>query len=327
MIIANPIYDSVFKFLLEDLDISRELLSAIIGEEILEIVVKPQEQTMESKLHLLSVYRVDFKALIQTSTGERKKVLIEIQKSSHSYDLMRFRRYLGNNYLEDDEIGGNKMVLPLLPIYFLGFNLSIKRPVLKIGRSYQDVGTGEIVEEKDNFIENLSHDCFVVQIRSLPHETRTQLERILSVFNQSFLFDTNQKWLLSYPLQSEDKLVNRMLKRLSFAAESSEMKSQIRLEETFDASLDSYLRAKDQLLEQKDAELGQKDAELGQKDAELGQKDAELGQKDAELGQKDAELGQKDAELGQKDAELGQKEKENQALLQRILELEKLQKK
>ena len=31
MIIANPIYDVVFKYLLEDADIARDLLSTILG--------------------------------------------------------------------------------------------------------------------------------------------------------------------------------------------------------------------------------------------------------------------------------------------------------
>jgi hypothetical protein len=292
MIIANPIYDSVFKFLLEDIDIAKHLLSSIIGEEIIELDTKPQEQTVDSSRHGLSIFRVDFKALIKTQTGERKKVLIELQKSSHAYDVLRFRNYLGVNYTQADEVDGIKQALPLLPIYFLGFNLSVNRPVLKIGRSYQDVGTGEFIEEKDKFIENLSHDCFVVQIPALPNVTRTKLEKLLSVFNQRFQFDKEQKWLLSYPGESEDADVKRILRRLSLAAESSEVKDKIRMEETFDASLEGYLRGRDLVIEQKEAEIEQKEAVIEQKEAVIEQK-----------------------------------EKENQALLQRILELEKLQKK
>ena len=49
MIIANPIYDVVFKYLLEDIDIARELLSTILGEEIIGLEVKPQETAMENQ--------------------------------------------------------------------------------------------------------------------------------------------------------------------------------------------------------------------------------------------------------------------------------------
>ena len=41
MIIANPIYDVVFKYLLEDVEIARELLSTILGEP--EVVHIDQE--------------------------------------------------------------------------------------------------------------------------------------------------------------------------------------------------------------------------------------------------------------------------------------------
>ncbi len=48
MLIANPIYDSVFKFLLEDLNIARRFLSTIIGEDIVELTVQSLEQSAPS---------------------------------------------------------------------------------------------------------------------------------------------------------------------------------------------------------------------------------------------------------------------------------------
>ena len=78
MIIANPIYDSVFKFLLEDIDVAKRFISNIIGEEIIELTFKPQEQTTLSTKYLLTVFRLDFKALIKTPSGGHKKVLIEL---------------------------------------------------------------------------------------------------------------------------------------------------------------------------------------------------------------------------------------------------------
>jgi hypothetical protein len=43
ILIANPIYDVVFKYLLEDAFIAKELLSTILGVGIVELTVKPQE--------------------------------------------------------------------------------------------------------------------------------------------------------------------------------------------------------------------------------------------------------------------------------------------
>ncbi|MFN0037529.1 MAG: hypothetical protein ACKVUS_20905 [Saprospiraceae bacterium] len=315
MLIANPIYDTVFKFLLEDTAVAKQLISAIIGEEIVELEAKPQEQTTVSNKFLLTVFRVDFKAVVKTANGDLKKILIELQKSNHAFDILRFRHYLGTNYSQTDEVNGMKMNLPLLPIYFLGFNLSVKRPVLKIGRSYQDVATGEILKEKDDFIENLSHDCYVVQIRNLPPQMRSKLEKLLSVFDQKWVFDQDQKWLLKYPSDGDDADMRLILKRLSLAAESPVMKEQIRVEEEFDTSMENVLRANEII-------IAQNEIIIEQKKAVIEQKEAVIEQKEAVIEQKEAVIEQKEAVIEQKEAVIEQKEKENQGLLQRIAELE-----
>ena len=73
MLIANPIYDVVFKYLLEDIEIARELLSTILGEEIVNLELKPQETATEHTSYSISIIRFDFKAIIKTKNGETKK--------------------------------------------------------------------------------------------------------------------------------------------------------------------------------------------------------------------------------------------------------------
>ena len=43
MLIANPIYDVVFKYLMDDSKIAKLIISSIIAEEIEELVFKPIE--------------------------------------------------------------------------------------------------------------------------------------------------------------------------------------------------------------------------------------------------------------------------------------------
>jgi hypothetical protein len=285
MIIANPIYDAVFKFLLEDLSIAKTIVSTIIGEDIIELEVRPQEQTSFSEKYFLTVFRLDFKAIIRTTDGKEKKVLIELQKSKNAFDLQRFRHYLGTNYSVADDIDGYRVPLPIIPIYFLGFPLSFDSPVVKIGRQYTDLTSGRVFNQKDEFIEKISHDCFVVQISRLTGEMRTRLERVLSIFNQQWLFDRDKKWLLKYEEDSKDidPETLKILKRLSMAAESDIIRESIKVEETFDDSMDALLREKEQIIEVKDAQIEQKDAQIEQKDAQIEQKDAQIEQKDAEI--------------------------------------------
>ena len=65
MKLANPIYDTVFKYLMKDTEIARRLLSKIIGEEIIEIEVRPQEHTYKTEKHDITILRFDFKATIE----------------------------------------------------------------------------------------------------------------------------------------------------------------------------------------------------------------------------------------------------------------------
>ena len=292
MIIANPIYDTVFKFLMEDLSVAKTIISAIIGEDILDLSVKPQEETTFSEKYFLTVFRLDFKAIIKTADGTEKKVLIELQKSKNFFDLQRFRHYLGKNYSTPDDVDGYRLSLPIVPIYFLGFPLSIPSAVLKIGRTYKDLSSGEIINKKDEFIESLSHDSFVVQISKLHGEMKTKMERILSIFNQKWIFDEDNKWLLQYDEDNKelDEETRKILKRLSIAAESHEVKEQIKAEETFDDSMDRALRIKEIIIEQKETLIEQKEAVIEQKEAVIEQKDIELKEQNLKLIQQQKEL-------------------------------------
>ncbi|MFM9952200.1 MAG: hypothetical protein ACKV1O_29990, partial [Saprospiraceae bacterium] len=156
MIIANPIYDVVFKYLLEDVEIARELLSIILGEEVQSVEVKPQETSTETSGDI-RILRFDFKAVVKKKSGEINKVLIELQKAKQAFDVMRFRRYLGDNYRKEDAVINNdglseKRPLPIITIYFLGFPLdNIQSGVVKINREYRDVVTQEILDIKEDF--------------------------------------------------------------------------------------------------------------------------------------------------------------------------------
>jgi hypothetical protein len=306
MIIANPIYDTVFKFLMEDLSIAKTIISVIIGEDIVDLSVKPQEETTFSEKYFLTVFRLDFKAIIKTVDGTEKKVLIELQKSKNSFDLQRFRHYLGKNYSTPDDLDGYRVSLPIVPIYFIGFPLTIPSSVLKIGRTYQDLSSGEIIDKKDDFIESLSHDSFVVQISKLHGEMKTKMERILSIFNQKWIFDEDNKWLLQYDEDNKDldEETRKILKRLSIAAESNQVKEQIKAEETFDDSMDRALRMKEIVIEEKEAVIEQKEAVIEQKEAVIEQKEAVIEQKEAVIEQKDIELKEKDSKLLEQQKEL-----------------------
>ncbi len=237
MIIANPLYDVVFKYLLEDMDIAKEFLSTILKEEILYVEPKPQETVTEvSADGDIRIIRFDFKVTIETPTGELKKTLIELQKLKQSFEIMRFRRYLGDNYAkEDDVISGDgtviKMPLPIVTIYILGFLLEkLKTAVVKINREYRDVLTDTVIPNiKEDFVELLTHDSYVIQARLLAPEAKTKLERVLQIFNPKF--KTPDRHKLNFTGNTEEPIVQKMLNRLQRAIADEELRRNMDVED------------------------------------------------------------------------------------------------
>jgi hypothetical protein len=78
MVIANPIYDVVFKRMMENESVAKFFIGTLLEEAIESVEVKPQEFTYTDELAGLAVFRLDFVATIKTATGALKKILIEI---------------------------------------------------------------------------------------------------------------------------------------------------------------------------------------------------------------------------------------------------------
>ena len=188
MRIANPIYDVVFKYLLDDEKVARLMLSALLGREVLELECRATELRHEVAPSVL-VLRLDFAATVRLADGSRQLVLIEIQKAHNPTDILRFRRYLGSQYAATTNVyldaEGRSQALPIVTIYFLGQGLELTTaPVVRVNRQYWDAATGEELPITEPFVEALTHDCIVVQINRLKNRRRTDLEQLLAVFDQ-----------------------------------------------------------------------------------------------------------------------------------------------
>jgi len=269
MLIANPIYDVVFKYLMEDTEIAKGFISSIIGEEIVELTLRPQESSSRSSAFDIIIFRLDFHAIIKTPQGAYKKILIELQKSKNLADIMRFRRYLGENYRKADEIGEGShketVPLPIIPIYFLGFKLrNIPTPVVKINRQYIDMRTTGVMDVEEEFIEKLSHDSFVIQIPRLSNNVQTALEWLLTVFNQAYATSDKKTLELSPQAVGKNALLSRMVTRLRLAISEPEIIDKILLEEEVENEIKKHIR-KNQALEEANKELGEQNKELLEK--------------------------------------------------------------
>jgi hypothetical protein len=281
MILANPIYDVVFKYLMEDTEIARRLLSKITGEDIIDISVQPQEYVGRSDKFEVIILRLDFKATIKTKEGKRKKVLIELQKGKNSADIMRFRKYLGDNYRKEDGSSSDrekKEALPIITIYFLGFRLaSVQTSVMKVNRDYIDLITDKKIDTKEEFVEKLTHDSYIIQIPRLKKKVRNELESILKVFNQSYNTNNDKKTLEFREKDFEgNELLKMIANRLRKAATEEELLRKIEIEEEVESTIEKHIREKQALSEKLENVISEKNKALSEKDKALSEKDEEI---------------------------------------------------
>jgi len=235
MLIANPIYDVVFKYLLEDEKVAKLFLGAILEKEIIELEFKPQEYSTKREDSTLTVYRVDFKAKIKINENETKVVLIELQKAKFYTDLMRFRRYLGRQYANEDNTIKDKdgvitEVLPIITIYFIAYTLPELKgiPIIYVKREYIDKSTNQIINKKAEFIESLTHDSIIIQIEEIKNKKhKNQLEKILSIF------DTERKHTISIDENDYPQKYKPIIRRLIKAIANEEMEVKMEIEDDY----------------------------------------------------------------------------------------------
>lgn len=263
MIIANPIYDVVFKRLMEDERIAKFFIGTLLNETIEEVQVKPQEFTYNDKLIALAVYRVDFIATIKTGANEYKKVLIEIQKAKNQIDLMRFRNYLGEQYKKEDEIetetGKRKVALPIITIYLLGFTLpEIETSAIRVQRNYIDLITHQIIDKKSEFIEKLTHDCFVVQLPRIQTKYQTRLDKLLSIFEQANFVD-DKKIIKKFNHAIDEAEIKNITDILHYIGTEPEEKKQIEDEQeawrtvyALQGDLNEHIRNQEKIIVEKE---------------------------------------------------------------------------
>ena len=270
MLIANPIYDSVFKYLMEDNRVARLLLGAVIGKKIVSLEPRPQEVVItRDNPAKHSVFRMDFAARIKTAQGQRL-VIVEVQKAKHATDIIRFRRYLGRQYANPENtenIGLQRRGTPIISIYFLGYPLdNIDASVLKIARTYTDLTTKKVFTVKNDFIEGLTHDSYIIQTARLKNRRRTELESILAVFDPDNIHGSEH--ILNVDETEFPEKYREIIRRLRKAAESEEMREIMHVEdEVFEE-----LAAGERAAEERDRAL----AIIAEKDKALADKDQQL---------------------------------------------------
>lgn len=283
--VANPIYDSVFKFLMEDERIAKTVLSALLKKEVVSVEMRRHEHPNVTR-DKISMFRIDFAAKVKQDDGSVQLILIELQKTWLDTETLRFRRYLAAQYnaeenmVKEGELNG--YAVPMIAVYLLGHRVgNINKDVVYVTHNAFDYDGKEVENGmKDPFINSLIHDSIIVQIPLLHGKINNRLDKVLSVFDQSQRDARNQQIVcLDVNEYESDPDMMYILRRLSLATMNAEVRQEMNDEDEFYSVIearDTQVMKLNELLSEKTAQLSETSAQLSETSAQLSEKTAQI---------------------------------------------------
>ena len=275
--VANPLYDAVFKYLMEDDRIAKTILAALLKKKVIDVKIRRNEYANLTRRESISMFRIDFAATVLDGDNKPHLMLVELQKTWLPTETLRFRRYLALQYNNEENMlkeEHEKYAIPMVAIYLLGHRVGkIEEPVIYVNHHAYNYD-GKKVEEgiPDPFVESLQHDSIIVQIPLLHGRVNNRLEKVLCLFDQTNVAD-NKKVIKVDDKQFEgDNDMEYIVRRLQSAAADPDMRYQMNAEDEFFKELE----ARDSLIMEKDGQLKEKDGQLKEKDGQLKEKDEML---------------------------------------------------
>ena len=275
--IANPIYDSVFKYLMEDERIAKTILSALLKKDVVSIAARPHEYANETR-DKISMFSIDFAATVREADGKEHFILVELQKTWLETETLRFRQYLGAQYSDKRNIDRNShegYAIPMVTIYLLGHRVGdIEEPVVYVNHDSYDYDGNMITKGiPDPFIESLVHNSIIVQIPLLHGQINNRLERVLSVFDQTKA-NADDPHILSLDenTYAGDDNMEYIVHRLTEAAADSDMRQNMNIEDEYYSAIenrDTAIMNRDKKIKEQEKEILEKDKKLSEKDSQI----------------------------------------------------------
>ena len=299
MKIANPIYDIVFKYLMEDERIARTILSALLKVEVVAVEVRPHEYSDDNR-DTLSVFRIDFGATIRDADGKESLILIELQKTWLETETLRFRQYLGVHYSNPRNMQDASHAVPMVAVYLLGHKVGdIEEPVLYVNHQLLDYDDHVVTKGVPNaFVDSLTHNSIIVQIPRLHGRINNRLDMVLSIFDQTRRDENDNRVLrIDEAVYGNDIDMERILHRLTMAAADADMRHKMNVE-------DEYFGA----IEKRDTEILMRDRQLAEQGAVIKEQGATIKEQGATIQEQGATIKEQGATIKEQDATIQEQE-------------------
>ena len=301
--VYNPIYDTVFKYLMEDDKAAKVLLGSILDKKIKVLSLKNNDYTIVTEDDV-KIVRLDFCAtIVDKKSKEEEVVTIELQKAFDEEEVVRFRKYLGRQYQNEantikitkkrrnkDEEYTILKPMHIYAIYILGHGLGtgLEYSVLKGKYIFEDLD-GKVVEipRHHEFPNGLTHDLYIVQIPHLADKPKKHVEKLLSIFDQRQIIDKdNPRYINIDEFKDSSDDYKTLITRLYKATVDEDMRGKIEFEEEMERKFKRirYERAEltDALNEAKDM-ISNQHKQIEEQQNQLAAKDDQLAAKDNQL--------------------------------------------
>ncbi|MEI6138629.1 MAG: hypothetical protein WCP85_05175 [Mariniphaga sp.] len=220
IIIPNPIYDVVFRYLMEDPDSAMIVVSTLINENIINLELEPITHSEKKEKSLMTalldpktkddlrLFHLDFTATVLLPDGTQELIMIELQKATEPDDIFRFKQYISRNFQKKHEIevtdietlNIRKVNRPirLVPVFILNFRIEneINDLLIKTKRVKEGFFKNKALQLPNEFIDNLSYNLLVVQLPNLEHINETDYlddEYKIKLFALLRLFDQKSR--------------------------------------------------------------------------------------------------------------------------------------
>jgi len=307
--VANPIYDIVFKYLLEDERIARTLLSALLKKNVVAVETRRNEYSNIGRDNL-SVFRIDFGATIQEDNGDRHLILIELQKTWLETETLRFRQYLGAQYANVENMlpdNQGAYAIPMVTVYLLGHKVGdIEEAVLYVRRQSFNYNGDLVTKGLPNaFIDSLTHDSIIVQIPRLHGQINNRLDKVLSIFDQTSVEQRNKQMLdIDETAYDGDEEMMRIVLRLQAAAADAQMRHDMNVEDEYFSVIekrDTTIMLKDKKIAEQTAQIAEQSAQIADQTAQIADQTAQIADQSAQIADQTAQIADQTAQIEQKD--------------------------
>jgi hypothetical protein len=300
---ANPIYDSIFKYLVEDKRIAKILISALLKKEVLDVEFRRHEYTNNVR-NDISMFRIDFGARVREADGSEHLVLIELQKTWIETETLRFRQYLGAQYSDPNNIQKEERLkhgyaIPMVTVYLLGHKVgNIEEPILYVNHKSYDYNGHEITQGlPDPFVESLVHNSIIVQIPRLHGHVNNRLEEVLSVFDQNRTNEFNHHIInINEEEYANDDDMLYIVRRLTAAAANAKLRHDMNVEDEFFTAIEN----RDTTIMNNEREIAEQRAYINEQKCQINEQQNQLNEQQSQLNEQQNQLNEQQSQLNEK---------------------------